>query len=217
MDQMDHVFHKMAEPLLEEFYDMYKSYTSRIPLLHTLTPFSATTLCAISIAFNPIFWNTIARLEHRYHFGSRIFGPYLGCYLLAFSIFTLGLVRDHLYLNALAESPVSAALLELPHQEIGSALFGLGNMLVISSMFALGVTGTYLGDYFGILMENRVTGFPFSVTDNPMYWGSTLSFLGTAVWYAKPLGVWLTLEVWLMYTIALVNTLLQLEDAGADV
>jgi phosphatidylethanolamine N-methyltransferase len=35
-------------------------------------------------------------------------------------------------------------------------------------MWALGVTGTYLGDYFGILMDEMVVGFPFNVTDAPM-------------------------------------------------
>ena len=48
-------------------------------------------------------------------------------------------------------------------------------------MYSLGVTGTYLGDYFGILMDDLVTGFPFSVVGAPMYVGSTMSFLGTAV------------------------------------
>ena len=35
-----------------------------------------------------------------------------------------------------------------------------------------------VGDYFGILMEAKVTSFPFSVLDNPMYWGSTAVYLG---------------------------------------
>lgn len=76
-------------------------------------------------------------------------------------------------------------------------------MLVLSSMWALGVTGTYLGDYFGILMDDIVTGFPFNVTNNPMYYGSTLSFLGTALWFGKPAGVLVTVFVLLMYLIAL--------------
>jgi methylene-fatty-acyl-phospholipid synthase len=51
---------------------------------------------------------------------------------------------------------------------------------------ALGVTGTYLGDYFGILMDKMVTGFPFNVMDNPMYNGSTMCFLGHSLWFAPP-------------------------------
>jgi phosphatidylethanolamine N-methyltransferase len=49
-------------------------------------------------------------------------------------------------------------------------------------MWALGVTGTYLGDYFGILMSEMVTGFPFNVMSDPMYWGSSMCFVGVALW-----------------------------------
>lgn len=49
---------------------------------------------------------------------------------------------------------------------------------------ALMRTGTFLGDYFGILMSHKVTGFPFNVLDNPMYVGSTLLFLAHALRYA---------------------------------
>jgi len=76
-------------------------------------------------------------------------------------------------------------------------------VLVLTSMYALGITGTYLGDYFGILMEEMVTGFPFSVTGSPMYWGSTMSFLGTALWFGKPAGLVLAGLVWGCYLVAL--------------
>jgi len=45
------------------------------------------------------------------------------------------------------------------------------------------VTGTFLGDYCGILLDAKITGFPFNVLDNPMYVGSSMSFLGTSLWY----------------------------------
>lgn len=70
-------------------------------------------------------------------------------------------------------------------------------------MWALGVTGTYLGDYFGILMDKMVTGFPFNVSSAPMYYGSTMSFLGTAILFGKPAGILLTAEVLAVYLIAL--------------
>lgn len=70
-------------------------------------------------------------------------------------------------------------------------------------MYALGVTGTYLGDYFGILMDEMVTGFPFNVTGAPMYYGSTMSFLGTALWFGKPAGVVLSALVFGVYQVAL--------------
>jgi methylene-fatty-acyl-phospholipid synthase len=67
----------------------------------------------------------------------------------------------------------------------------------------LGITGTFLGDYFGILMDEMVTGFPFNVTGAPMYWGSSMSFLGTALIYGKPAGILLTAWVVVVYLIAL--------------
>lgn len=70
-------------------------------------------------------------------------------------------------------------------------------------MWALGITGTYLGDYFGILMDEIVTGFPFNVTGSPMYWGSTMSFAGSALWFGKPAGLLLTALVFGAYKVAL--------------
>jgi methylene-fatty-acyl-phospholipid synthase len=70
-------------------------------------------------------------------------------------------------------------------------------------MWALGVTGTYLGDYFGILMDAPVTGFPFNVSGAPMYYGSTMSFLGVALYKGKVAGVLLTAEVLILYLIAI--------------
>lgn len=65
---------------------------------------------------------------------------------------------------------------------IPAVLFGLGQLFVVTSTWALGVTGTFLGDYFGILMDHRVEGFPFNVLRDPMYVGSTMSFAATALW-----------------------------------
>lgn len=170
---------------------------------------SATQLCVLSVAFNPIFWNLFARAEHRTKFWSGLVGARWGCYSLAATIFLLGLARDHFFLAALASAPDSrwwvVTQFPLLHRTLGLASFVVGNVLVVTSMWALGVTGTYLGDYFGILMPSRVTGFPFNVTDNPMYHGSVLSFLGTSLWYAKPLGFWITAEVLIMYLLALVS------------
>ncbi|RDW72023.1 hypothetical protein BP5796_08057 [Coleophoma crateriformis] len=127
----------------------------------------------------------------------------LACYGLAVTIFSLGIFRDLLYERALRAQPAHPMLQTGLATTLAYALLAAGNVLVVSSMWALGVTGTYLGDYFGILMDEMVTGFPFSVTDAPMYYGSTMSFLGTAILFGKPAGVLLTLEVLVVYLIAL--------------
>ena len=112
-------------------------------------------------------------------------------------------MRDLLYERALRRQP-SHPLLETDLATyIGYALIACGNVLVLSSTWALGITGTFLGDYFGILMDDIVTGFPFNVTDAPMYYGSTMSFLGSALVYGKPAGVLLTAWVLVVYLVAL--------------
>lgn len=83
------------------------------------------------------------------------------------------------------------------------ALLAVGNIFVVSSTWQLGITGTFLGDYFGILMDDIVTGFPFNITSAPMYYGSTMSFLGTALLYGKPAGFLLTLHVLFVYLVAI--------------
>ncbi|KAG9601404.1 phospholipid methyltransferase, partial [Aureobasidium melanogenum] len=187
-------------------------------------------LSAASICFNPTFWNTAARSEAtmesnnlkrekenrkltcfahlaEYHNKTitKLFGgnSLYGCYALAVTIFTLGIVRDSIYERALRSQPTHPLLLGPVPEALAIALFASGNVLVLSSMYALGITGTYLGDYFGILMDEMVTGFPFNVCSAPMYYGSTLSFLGSALWFGKPAGVILTGLVFLVYKVAL--------------
>jgi len=162
-------------------------------------------VAVLSIAFNPIFWNTVARQEYHRKVLTKLFGgnSRLGCYALAVAIFSLGIFRDALYERALRDQPSHPLLQSAASSYAAYTLLAAGNTLVLSSMWALGVTGTYLGDYFGILMDHRVTSFPFNVTDAPMYYGSTLSFLGTALWFGKPAGILLTAEVLVVYLVAL--------------
>ncbi|KAK3381563.1 phospholipid methyltransferase-domain-containing protein [Podospora didyma] len=162
-------------------------------------------LSATAIAFNPTFWNIVARREYHTKFLTRTFGgnSQAACYALAITIFSLGLVRDFLYERALRHQPSHPALEGTVPTAAGYALVALGNILVISSTWQLGITGTFLGDYFGILMDSMVTGFPFNITNAPMYYGSTMSFLGTALIFGKPAGIFLTGVVLLVYLVAI--------------
>ncbi|KAH7040800.1 phospholipid methyltransferase [Microdochium trichocladiopsis] len=162
-------------------------------------------ISAAAIAFNPLFWNIVARQEYNNKLLTKLFGgrSQTACYALAATIFSLGLLRDFLYERALRDQPVYP-LLDTPEVKwLAYGLFASGNLLVISSTWQLGITGTFLGDYFGILMDSIVTGFPFNITDAPMYNGSTCSFLGTALYFGKPAGILLTAWVFIVYQIAL--------------
>ncbi|KAI0641030.1 phospholipid methyltransferase [Trametes meyenii] len=175
--------------------------------LSTLIDLSKPTLIAsvASIAFNPTAWNIVARNEYRNKTITRIFGgnARYGCYFLALCIFSAGLLRDSLYHRALLEQPQAKILPEPFDTIIPAALFVLGQIFVVTSTWALGVTGTFLGDYFGILMDHRVEGFPFNVLRDPMYVGSTMSFAATALWFERPAGLLITAYVYIVYLIAL--------------
>lgn len=156
------------------------------------------------IAFNPIFWNIVARTEYKTKFLTKFTGSAKkGCYLLAVTIFSLGIGRDLMFERSLRSQQTSLLLANEFMEGIGYMIFCLGQILVLSSMWGLGITGTYLGDYFGILMNERVTSFPFTVSNNPMYHGSTLTFLGTSIIFGKPAGLLVSLFVYIMYAIAL--------------
>ena len=105
--------------------------------------------------------------------------------------------RYHL---ALLDQPQKILLPENFRIVVPATLFIIGQIFVLTSTWALGITGTFLGDYFGILMDHRVEGyvqftsffeqrfnhffirFPFNVLRDPMYVGSTMCFAATALW-----------------------------------
>lgn len=105
--------------------------------------------------------------------------------------------------HALTEQPTVPMLPEPYATQVPTALFLTGQLFVLSSTWALGITGTFLGDYFGILMDHRVEGFPFNILRDPMYVGSTMCFAASALWFESPAGLMLTLYVYIVYLIAL--------------
>ncbi|KAJ7157939.1 phospholipid methyltransferase [Mycena crocata] len=159
----------------------------------------------LSILFNPVAWNIVAQNEYRNKTITRMFGgnARYGCYFLAVMIFSFGMFRDSLYHRALSDQPQRAMLPQPLDTVVPAALFLLGQTFVVTSTWALGITGTFLGDYFGILMDHRVEGFPFNVLRDPMYVGSTMSFAATALWFERPAGLFITLYVYIVYVVAL--------------
>ncbi|XP_012724720.2 phosphatidylethanolamine N-methyltransferase isoform X1 [Fundulus heteroclitus] len=161
-------------------------------------------IAVIAIIFNPLFWNVVARWEHRTRGLSRLFGsPYLACCSLGLVIILLNVLRSH---SMTVVMKTQARWEPMERTEVfyfGISLMVLGTLLVVSSFLALGFTGTFLGDYFGILMDEKVTGFPFNLTENPMYWGSTANYLGLALIGASPVGLVLTAVVALAYKVAI--------------
>ncbi|XP_005414027.1 PREDICTED: phosphatidylethanolamine N-methyltransferase isoform X2 [Chinchilla lanigera] len=174
-------------------------------LLQYTNPLDPSVVAAVlTIAFNPFFWNVVARWEHRTRKLSSAFrSPHLACYSLGGVILLLNGLRSHCFTQAMLSQPKMEGLDNPTTYCLGLALLSVGSVFVLSSFFALGFTGTFLGDYFGILKEARVTTFPFSIVDNPMYWGSTANYLGWALMHASPTGLLLTAVVALVYVVAI--------------
>ncbi|KAM8888460.1 phosphatidylethanolamine N-methyltransferase [Synchiropus picturatus] len=161
-------------------------------------------VAVIAIIFNPLFWNVVARWEHRTRNLSRMFGsPYLACYVLGFVILLLNVYRSHSMTVAMKAQARWDVMDQTCVFYAGVVLIVTGTILVVTSFLALGFTGTFLGDYFGILMEKKVTSFPFNVMENPMYWGSTANYLGLAFIGASPVGLILTAIVAVVYKLAI--------------
>lgn len=184
---------KMVKPLAEAAIDLPIFWRNR-----------DLWFAAFCIMFNPFFWNVAARWEYRTHAITQWFGSAeRGCYALAVVICVLGLFRDYRFEEAISGQPIALAMCTENVRICGTLLIAIGTVLVLSSTWSLGITGTFLGDYFGLLLNKRVTNFPFNIMNNPMYWGSTLNFLGYSLRQCSPAGVLLTTLVAICYKIAL--------------
>ncbi|XP_030196893.1 phosphatidylethanolamine N-methyltransferase isoform X1 [Gadus morhua] len=161
-------------------------------------------VAVLAVLFNPFFWNVVARWEHRTRGLSRLFrSPSLACYCLGVLIILLNVYRSHSMAVVMKAQPRWELLDRVEVFYAGAVLMAAGGLLVLTSFLSLGFTGTFLGDYFGILMDEPVTGFPFSLTENPMYWGSSATYLGLALIGASPVGLVLTAVVFLSYAVAI--------------
>ncbi|KXS15621.1 phospholipid methyltransferase [Gonapodya prolifera JEL478] len=176
-----------------------------LPPLASLVDFTQPTLwLAIGhVVFNPLAWNIIAQNEYRKKTITRLVGtPHRGVALLGTAIFVAGLSRDLVFAWAMEHQPKLDTLDTPLVKYSGYTSIALGLLFVLSSTYRLGLVNTYLGDYFGLLMDRRVTEFPFNVLEHPMYYGSTLNFFGTALLRTSPAGLLITLSVAIVYQIA---------------
>lgn len=89
------------------------------------------------------------------------------------------------FTRAVRSQPSSELLSGWASSWLGPILMAIGYLFVVTSTLRLGIIGTFLGDYFGFLMKERITSFPFNVCTHPMYEGSTMIFLGYSLWYGS--------------------------------
>ena len=124
--------------------------------------------------------------------------------IFAHVLIEMGILRNYLFKKAMEEQmafPIDPEFYLTVHI-IGYAFLIIGAILVIMAYYRLGIHGIYYADYFGLLMKEKVTVFPYNIVDNPLYIGSTSAFLGMSILHSSPSGLLLTLIVWGMYKLA---------------
>lgn len=162
-------------------------------------------LACFAVMLNPLLWNLAARLEYNMHTISRLCGgPRIGVVVLAAFIMGNNFLRTSLF-HYMMDKSSKWDVLEgnVGALAVGYLFIGVGALLVLTSTWRLGFFCTFLGDYFGFLLDARVTGFPFNVVADPMYWGSFFIYVGGSLQHASIVGLLLTLFIGLSYVIAM--------------
>ena len=176
-------------------------------LIQTLGDFvqskKALAACFI-VMINPLFWNIVGRFEYKTRVVSRTLGgPRRGCTALAACIISLNYLRTSTFHTTVDEygywEPLNNELVEA----LGYLCVTAGALLVIASSWKLGFFISFMGDYFGLLLNSKVTGFPFNVVSDPMYVGSALVYLGLSLQHASVAGLFLTACIAVSYAIAI--------------
>ena len=171
--------------------------------LNELASLNVLLACSL-VMLNPLIWNPIVRFEYRTRAVSRLCGgPRAGVVVLACVIMGMNSLRTSLF-HYMAASSMKLQYLEenVGAKAAGYVIIGVGVVLVLSSFWRLGFFNTFLGDYFGILLDARVTGFPYNIVDDPMYWGTFFIYLGDSFLCASVVGFLLSLCIGLSYAIA---------------
>jgi len=177
------------------------------------------------VIFNPLMWNIVARTEYKTKFLTRLFrgNNKLACIINGIIIFVIGLTRDYLYNQMLQRQPrftpiedmlegsYDRNMIEMIINVVAGIMLICGNTLVLGAYYRLGLIGTYLGDYFGILLKEKISGFPFSVSTCPMYDGSSLNFLAFALYNRSLVGGLVAIFVYICYHVACI-----FEDSFTD-
>lgn len=160
----------------------------------------------IMIIILPLTWSGVGRLEFHTKYFTKICdnNKILAADIFAHLLIEMGVFRNYMFGRAVENSPVIElpAYIDIITLLISYILSFLGVLMVGGAYWQLGIHGVYYGDYFGILMKERVTAFPYNVFDNPMYQGSQTLFFSIALRKKSPTGMFLTFVVFCMYKVA---------------
>ncbi|KAG0354305.1 phospholipid methyltransferase-domain-containing protein [Gamsiella multidivaricata] len=147
-------------------------------------------------------YNLTARFEYNTHQFTKIIGKN-AIYVYAVYLVLSALIRDHFI--HLAVAPDAGSLVIFPAAVatvVGSVCFITGFLLNLWTLNSLGIKGMYNGDSFGFLFDAPVTDGPYKYMGDPQYVGTTLSLVGTAIYYQSVIGYVLAIDMYIIFWIS---------------
>ena len=156
--------------------------------LNDLWEWSTIRACIV-VMLSPLLWNGVSRLEFYTGIVSKAAGgPRKAVVLLAVAIAMGTYLRTRFFYQVMETHAICSYLDGLLFDVLGYIFIIIGQLFTFSSAWRLGFFAVFMGDYFGILLDKRVTSFPFNVLDDPMYVGSVLTYLGFSFIQASVIG-----------------------------
>ncbi|KFH66952.1 hypothetical protein MVEG_07476 [Podila verticillata NRRL 6337] len=147
-------------------------------------------------------YNITARYEYRTHNFTKWIGP-KAIYFYAVYLVLSALVRDHFIHLAVAPNAGSFVLFPATiATALGAFCFVAGALLNLWTLKSLGVKGMYNGDSFGFLFDAPVTDGPYQYMSDPQYVGTTLSLVGTAMYYQSIVGYVLAADMYIIFWVS---------------
>ena len=188
--KINHLYSKMQK---------YKDFSENLEqMINFKNPFLW--LSIMHIIFNVMYWNITSTIQYKTKIFTKLFGDKKkAVYIHTIIVFSIGLSRDYLYKYVVNTSNIISIIDNQYMTFLGYLMLLLGNILVLSATYKLGIIGTFNGDAYGFLLPSIITSFPFNIFNAPMYLGSTLNFLGYAMIKKSITGFFLTILVAVAY------------------
>ena len=184
----------MILSFIEEFYDKLD-----ICNLNTIIGILMIVIC-------PITWNLVARYEFYTKKITKICGNnnLLAADIFAHILIEMGIFRNYMFTRTMNNTPHMEFFetTEMFITIISSILIACSVFIVAGSYWQLGIHGIYYADYFGILMDEKVTEFPYNILENPLYIGSQSLFFSLALYNRSPTGIFMFVVASIMYRVA---------------
>jgi methylene-fatty-acyl-phospholipid synthase len=151
-----------------------------------------------------LLWILIPHLEFKYKFLSRLLNgdQEKACDFLSYFLIYTGTMRNNAINEMINKNKViTYGIYEIPLQIFAYTTMTFGIILVIFSFYRLGLRGMYFGDHFGFLLKEKIVSFPYNYFPNAQYVGTTWLFIGYAIAFHSPAGLFITLLINILYQI----------------